>query len=107
MRAARNMVICTNVLIRLKQAASAPAFTPHGGSASDRATSLRRRVALGEQALKEDALEAFHRDGTTLRLRHQNGALERADDEACELLYVGIGGQLACIDRCFQAVGYR
>src|ERR1700690_633742 len=43
--------------------------------------------------LKEDALEAFHRDGTTLRLRHQNGALERADDEACEVLYVGVRGE--------------
>src|SRR6266702_4078999 len=83
-----------------------PGVTPHGRSASDRATPLRCRVALGEQVPKEDALEAFHRVGTTLRLRHENGALERADDEACELLYVGIGGQLARIDRCFQAVGY-
>ena len=57
--------------------------------------------------LKEDALEALYRDRTTLRLRHENGALERADDEASELLYVGSGHQLAGIHRRFQAVGDR
>src|SRR5580692_6734590 len=57
--------------------------------------------------LKEDALEAFHRDGTTLRLGNKNGALERADDEACELLYVRVGRQLARVDRGFEAVGHR
>src|SRR5580692_5260946 len=57
--------------------------------------------------LKEDSFEAFHRNGTTLRLRNKDGALERADDEACELPYVRAGRQLARVDRCFQAVGNR
>src|SRR5580658_656120 len=76
-------------------------------SPSSPATPFRCGPALGKQMLKEDALEAFHRDGTTLRLRHQNGALERADDEPCEVLYVGVRRQLARIDRGFEAVGYR
>src|ERR1700726_4194164 len=71
------------------------------------ATSLQYRAALGKHLAKEDALEAFHRDRTSLRLGHENGALERADDEAGELLYVGFRRQLPCLDRRFQAVGDR
>src|SRR5580692_11154260 len=76
-------------------------------AASLRATSFRCRVALGKQVPEEDALEAFHRDGAALRLRHEDGALQRADDEACELLDVAVGRQLPRVDRCFQAVGHR
>src|SRR6266702_3615918 len=83
-----------------------PADAEVDSASNPTAAPLRSRSALREQVLKEDALEALYRDRTTLRLRHENGALERADDEACELLYVGIGGELARIDRCFQAVGY-
>src|ERR1019366_2185385 len=75
-------------------------------SASGPAAPLRRCIALGKELLKEDALEALHRDGTTLCFRNENGALERADDEARELLYVRVGRQLARIDHCFEAVGY-
>src|ERR1700730_12003422 len=71
------------------------------------ATSLRDRAALGEHVAKEDALEALHRDRTSLRLGHENGALERADDEAGELLHVGFWRQFPCFERRFQAVGDR
>src|SRR5258706_1645071 len=71
------------------------------------ATSLRCRAAPGKHVPKEDALEAFHRNRTSLRLGHENGALERAHDEAGELVYIGFWRQLPCLDRCFQAVGDR
>src|SRR5580658_6673161 len=76
-------------------------------AASLRATSFRCPIALGKQVLEEDALEAFQRDGAALRLCHENGALKRADDETCKLLYLRVGRQLARVDRGFQAVGYR
>src|SRR6185295_10493281 len=53
------------------------------------------------------ALETLYRDWTALRFRHENGALERADNEPGELLYFGIGRQLPGINCRFQAVGYR
>src|ERR1700683_2692048 len=71
-----------------------------------RTASFRYPVAPGKQVLEEDALEAFHRYGAALRLRHENGALQRADDEPCELLYLGVGRQLTRVDRGFEAVAH-
>src|SRR5580692_7007519 len=72
-----------------------------------RAAPFRCRGAFRKKVLKEDSLETLHRDGTTLCLRNKNGALERADDEACELLCIRARRQLPRIDRRFQAVGHR
>src|ERR1700733_13792367 len=68
---------------------------------------LRCPRAMREQVLKEHALEALDGNGTPLRLRDEDRALQRADDETGKLAHVGVGRELARIDRSFETVRDR